>query len=581
MEQAGNNVNAEQYRLYLSRNASEENLTQIPSDALEFTVGDSFIELDNVDNTVTFTGDKCFVYREFDCSGDGIAVFRIGADWFITGYLNGEEVFLTKQGSNALFKVWEFEVHCRKGRNLLTFEIGRGRATSLFFFGEGHGVSKDVAAPVEIEADPGQDCGGIKFMNAINNAPVDQTMKAWQEAKISYVRNHDASISGYGSAHLVDVHMIFPDFDKDPYDPASYDFVLSDKYHKLIIDGGSKIFYRLGSRIEHEPKKYGTIMPPDFKKWAVICEHIIRHYTEGWADGFNYDIEYWEIWNEADMSSGEENKRTWSGTDEEFFEMYRITALHLKKKFPHLKIGGPALACSFSWMKDFLAYMTKDERVPIDFFSWHIYGTDPDNVVKIGRFVDDILEQYGYGDAENILNEWNYIRSGVEYSYNPLVIHGMKGAAFAMSAMLAGQNSTVDMLMYYDARNGTWYNGIFDFYTREVLKTYYDFVIWSKLLELGRQFKVEIKSGAGIYAVGATDGNGRIGIAVSRYFDDDDLPPEVPVSIRLKDFLLHGVTLYLLDHDNDLTKSACSISADGILSFSMKANSVVYIENVI
>ncbi len=28
-------------------------------------------------------------------------------------------------------------------------------------------------------------------------------------------------------------------------------------------------------------------MPPkDFKKWAVICEHIIRHYDENWANGY-------------------------------------------------------------------------------------------------------------------------------------------------------------------------------------------------------------------------------------------------------------------------------------------------------
>ena len=44
-------------------------------------------------------------------------------------------------------------------------------------------------------------------------------------------------------------------------------------------------------------------MPKDFKKWAVICEHIIRHYTEGWADGFFYDMPYWEIWNEPDLDS--------------------------------------------------------------------------------------------------------------------------------------------------------------------------------------------------------------------------------------------------------------------------------------
>ena len=49
----------------------------------------------------------------------------------------------------------------------------------------------------------------------------------------------------------------------------------------MIEAAGTKVFYRLSHRIEHEVKKYGTLPPKDFKKWAVICEHIIRHYTEG------------------------------------------------------------------------------------------------------------------------------------------------------------------------------------------------------------------------------------------------------------------------------------------------------------
>lgn len=568
--------------LYLCRQVCPENLNSIPADAIPFQVTDSFVQLDQVDNIDTVMKSKCLVYKKFELDSDKEVIFSAGADWYFTVYLNGDEIFTTfPRGNGALFNVLTFSGHGKKGTNLLTIEVIRGRATSLFFFAEGGNLAPDLTRPGEISGDISAIQRNIKYMNGINNAPVARNMKYWKEAKISYVRNHDASISGYGSAHIVDVHMIFPDFSKDPYDPASYDFVLSDKYHKLILEGGSKIFYRLGTRIEHEPKKYGTIMPPDFKKWAVICEHIIRHYTEGWADGFNWDIEYWEIWNEADMSSGAENKRTWSGTDEEFFEMYKITALHLKKNFPHLKIGGPALACTFSWMKDFLIYLSQGERCPLDFFSWHIYGTDPDNVAKIGKFVHNILNEYGYGDAENILNEWNYIRASEEGNgspYNPLAIHGMKGAAFAMSAMLSGQDSVVDMLMYYDARTGTWYNGIFDFYTQQPLKTYYDFVLWAKMLELGKQFELKVTSGEGLRAVGATDGNGKLGIIVCRYFDDDELPPAVPVTINLNDCKLENVKVYLLDEEHDLTETNCTCNADGSVTFNMKGNSVVYVE---
>ena len=188
--------------------------------------------------------------------------------------------------------------------------------------------------------------GAVKPMHAVNNGPVykfaaDQritNIDAFIDAGIPYARNHDASFyATYGGEHTVDVRAIFPNFDADPTDPASYDFACTDEYLKVVDYAGIKTFYRLGNRIEHEVKKYGTLPPADFKKWAVICEHIIRHYTEGWADGFHYDIQYWEIWNEPDLDPDDSpNKRCWGGTKAQFFELYHITATHLKACFPHL-----------------------------------------------------------------------------------------------------------------------------------------------------------------------------------------------------------------------------------------------------
>ena len=201
--------------------------------------------------------------------------------------------------------------------------------------------------------------GKVKPMHAVNNGPVykfaeDQritNMDAWKAAGIPYARTHDASINyTYGGEHTVDVNNIFTDFDADPYDPASYDFAITDEYLRVIDFAGTKTYYRLGSKIEHWCKKYNTLPPKDFNKWAVICEHIIRHYTEGWADGFKYDIEYWEIWNEPDLDADDsQNKRTWGGTRAEYFDLYEIASKHLKSCFPHLKIGGPALAGWEEW----------------------------------------------------------------------------------------------------------------------------------------------------------------------------------------------------------------------------------------
>lgn len=573
--------------MYLSRQAENADMTRIPSDAVKFTMGKKFIELDDIDKVQRKALSRSIVYTAFTLKKAREISFIVGADWYVNVFLNGKAVFSSADRSKNLYSTYGVRAMAEKGRNVIAIEVIRGRASSNFFFSEGVKTELPDDVPVSITADPGNIAGEIKPMNAVNNAPrsggstqTKSNMTSWQKARIPYSRTHDASISGYGSAHIVDVHMIFPDFSKDPYDPRSYDFVLTDNYLKEVIKGGSKIFYRLGSRIEHSIVKYGTRKPADFRKWAVICEHIIRHYTAGWANGYHWDIQYWEIWNEADLSSGKENKKTWGGSDEEFFEFYRIAALHLKKQFPHLKIGGPALAGNLDWMKNFLAAMTRDERVPLDFFSWHIYTSDPEGAVRKSEKIRNILNSYGYNQTESILNEWNYLRNWTDqFVYTIKSIISIKGAAFSAATMSRCQNSDIDMLMYYDARPGTGFNGLFDFYTFEPLKSYYVFSMWSDLAELGKQFKVSINSVAGVTATGATDGKGKVALMVSRYFEQNKLPKAVPVTVALKNISGRSLKVYMLDELNDMEEIPVKYNRDGSITFTMKPHSVVLIKN--
>ena len=241
-----------------------------------------------------------------------------------------------------------------------------------------------------ITIDPSHVLGPVKPMNAVNNGPIktrrDQSrgnFAAFRDARIPFARTHDANLfSSYGAPHTVDITAIFPDFSADVEDPASYDFAPTDHYLEAMVDAGTEVFFRLGESIEHGVRKYNIHPPRDNAKWARICEHVIRHYTEGWADGRNWRLRYWEIWGEPDVwpegtyGTPFWDARTWGGTSPQFLELYRVAALHLKKCFPHLKIGGPGLGWNWEWAEIFLAYMRAHD-VPIDFFSWHIYSTEP------------------------------------------------------------------------------------------------------------------------------------------------------------------------------------------------------------
>ena len=76
-----------------------------------------------------------------------------------------------------------------------------------------------------------QKIGNIKPMHCVNNGPVwsdgveqvRENFSFFKEAKIPYVRNHDAAFYAlYGGEHTVDVHAIFPDFSRDVNDEDAY-----------------------------------------------------------------------------------------------------------------------------------------------------------------------------------------------------------------------------------------------------------------------------------------------------------------------------------------------------------------------
>ena len=414
----------------------------------------------------------------------------------------------------------------------------------------------------QILVDFSKSLGPVKPMHAVNNGPVykfasDQritNIDHYRAAGIPFARTHDASFfATYGGEHIVDVNMIFTDWRADPTDPASYDFTLTDEYLRVIEAGGAKVFYRLGSKIEPWAKKYNTLPPVDFQKWAVVCEHIIRHYTEGWADGYRMDIQYWEIWNEPDLDPDDAtHKRCWGGTAKEFCELYCITYKHLKACFPHLKIGGPACASlKPEWLDGFFTALQKNGIKP-DFFSWHVYGATVEKMQERIRLARELLDQYGFNECESILDEWNYIKGwrDEEWIYSLKSEKGLKGSAFTASVMAMSQYEALDLLMYYDARP-CGMNGLFctDF-VFERLKGYYPFYMFHQLYTAGTAVAVE-RDSEDVWAVAAT---GDTPCVMLSYFNDDESAPEKTVKVDLRGVEnANGVTLeyYCLDGDRD------------------------------
>ena len=422
--------------------------------------------------------------------------------------------------------------------------------------------------------------GEFKPLNATNGGPYykrhasDQlrsNFTAYKAARIPYSRNHDSNmLSIYGGPYSHDITAIFPRFEKDENDPKSYDFACTDESILSTLEAGTKTFFRLGESIEHQIKKHATLPPSDFAKWARIAEHVIRHYTEGWADGFTHDMPYWEIWNEPDMNKDDDtNKMTWGGTKAQFFDFYEIAAKHLKPLFPHLKIGGPALGFDLEWAEDFLSEIQK-RAVPIDFFSWHMYERTPEHLMKHSLKVRALLDKYGYENAESIFNEWNYVRGWTEdFVYSIESIHGVKGAAFMMATISEAQKHPIDMMMYYDTRLSV-FNGAFDYYTLRPLKGYYPLKWFGELYGYGSEVRA-INKIDNVYSVCGVDSSGKV-MAIVTHYSEDDSTPDISLSV---DFGRHGeYDVYLLDNEHD----GKLVASTGDLTFDLSVHSVVMIK---
>lgn len=444
-------------------------------------------------------------------------------------------------------------------------------------------------AAADVTVDVNSVVGKIKPMNGVNNGPAGpfgegnsqcrDNYETYRAAHIPFARTHDAAFSeSYGSEHTVDITAVFPDFSRKADDPSAYHFEITDWYLKRIRSMGTEVFFRLGQKIEHHVRKYGIMPPADFKKWAQVCEHIVRHYNEGWANGYRWNLCYWEIWNEADLDvkSYNTNPRTWGGTEQQFFDFYATAAKHLKKCFPNLRIGGPALAGNEQWAERFLHYQQKED-VPLDFFSWHIYSTSPQKMAEKAQRIRILVDKYGYSKAETILNEWNYIRGWTqEFPYSLQSMRNEKGAAFCAATMVACQNAPVDILMYYDARPETPFNGLWDFISFKPTAAYYSFYAWGRLASLGTQIKTECTDDD-VFAIAAKGNDGKVRVLVVRYNENANVTASKTVKLHVPGLLQPEAVCNVVDAGRLYSQTLLQ-AVQGGLELEMEPNSLRLLE---
>ena len=406
-----------------------------------------------------------------------------------------------------------------------------------------------------------------------------------KRAGMPFSRLHD--VGGWmGGGLYVDIPNLFRDFDADETDPASYDFAFTDKIIEGLIENGCEPYFRLGVSIENEHMRraYRIFPPKDYEKWARVCEHVIRHYIDGWANGHHYRMTYWEIWNEPDDCYTEAMSAMWRGTPEDYYRLYSVTAKHLKACFgDRIKVGGyghcgvyeyaqdPDLCgighedtyiydFTISFLHGFLKHI-REVDAPLDFFSWHVYdnchkSTREDFTVirEHAAYCRRILDHYGYRDAEHHLNEWN-LKTDKFHRDAPI------SAARTLSFMLMMQNTSTNLMCYYDGSLGfSDYHSLFNPDMGIPYRAYYAFMMFDSLYKLKHSAVCDIDA-THVFAGAAVNENGSKAAIVLANATD----AAVTVTLDIRNFAYSEVQVLRIDEENRYTLTGEDISAGRIM----------------
>jgi hypothetical protein len=386
-----------------------------------------------------------------------------------------------------------------------------------------------------LHVDAGKVIGTIRSLQGLNGPPspvmagLPNLVEQYKELHVNQVRTHDfmgpteidskfsdsdafltwlipdatqrADVVKAGNANI-----IFPNSSGDPEKAESYNFAPTDKVLAAIHASGADIYYRVG-------RSWGAnINPPaDFDKYASVVKHIAMHYNQGWANGFHYDIRYWEFWNEPDGLF-------WTGTPEQFYKLYGKTALALKSVDPTLKVGGVGKAFAYDdggYREGFIDYCAV-HKLPLDFYSWHSYtdsSADPYDAIRLATQIREILDRHGFPKAESILSEWNLTPDFTDASKARL--QGLENAAYIGAVLSYLQDAPVDHAHFY--RGDAAWMGLFDLQGHD-FKTAYTFEAMAKMLDTPQRLAVEGADTFGFATVaGRSADNSTVQILISNY----------------------------------------------------------------
>ena len=230
----------------------------------------------------------------------------------------------------------------------------------------------------------------------------DQLRETQRECGFKYIRMHGLLTDDMGV------------YKEDAAGNPIYNWQYIDRLYDFLLSIGIKPFVELSFMPNDLASGTQTIFwwkgnvtpPKSYDKWADLISHLVTHFQVRYG---NDEVKTWYfvVWNAPDLQDG-----FFTGTQEDYFKLYGVTATAIKSVSSDYRVGGPATAIG-EWDKSFINYCYSNS-VPLDFVSSHSYG------VKSGYL--DATGQRGTvidSDSNSVIGRMTGERQMIDHSPMP------------------------------------------------------------------------------------------------------------------------------------------------------------------
>lgn len=310
----------------------------------------------------------------------------------------------------------------------------------------------DPLSPVD-SATPSEMVADLKAASA----PIDATtfLNASQGGyapmrNLHWLSGNAAQISSTGIRE-VRIDHVFDDVTynvvrRDEAGAVSYDFAALDAVLLPLVNNGLTPFITLS----YMPSALGDTLysPPDsLDAWAAAVTALVSHYRDLGYTGWGY-----EVWNELDTDH-------WTGTIDQYNELYAATATAVRAADPAALVGGAAASgmnSAGNWSGQFIDFLGANLSVPVDYFSFHAYRADQWDEAQQAR---DLLDAAGLTELPIYVTEWNNVSvmtqgAGGGSDSNA----GPSGPAYVSKRLFRTFASAADKLYYFTPVEGLEFN---------------------------------------------------------------------------------------------------------------------------